>query len=177
MLSFKQLCEEREDPDRFPEYYKAPKTATIKQIADRYFKTGDKLRDVDWVGKGEYHIMASIRELDKYKEHNWSRFKSRRGDAKWEELVQSIKKEGIKTPVQVFLYEDEKRIRLGEGNHRLGVAKELGIKKIPVVFFFYKGDKDKQAKVDYSKFEKELADQDKEFDALLQKLLGEIDDE
>ncbi len=142
MKSFKQVLKE----SRFPEYYNTSKNTSVKKIADRYFKTGDKLYDVDWVGKGNYHILADVRELEKIKEYNWSRKKSRRGEERWDELVDDIKRNGFKEPVQIYLYRNEKRLNLGEGNHRLGVARELGIKKIPAIFFFYMGTskKDKE---------------------------------
>lgn len=125
---------------RHPQYYKTSKNSSVKKVADRYFKTGDKLYDVDWV-RGEYHVLANVKELEKLKEHNWSRKHSRIGEEKYEELYQDIKENGIKLPVQVFFWQHERRASLGEGNHRLAIAKELGIKKIPTVFVFWKGTK------------------------------------
>lgn len=164
---------------RHPQYYKTSKNTPLKKIADRYYKTGDKLYDVDWV-RGEYHIMASVKDLERIKEHNWSRKHSRIGPEEYEKLYQDIKENGIKLPVQVFFYQYEGRAKLGEGNHRLAIAKELGIKKIPTVFVFWKGDKPKDEDIEYGseldnmlakkKFEKEMEDSDKEMEKLFKEL-------
>lgn len=168
-----------EEASNFPKYYRTSKNASVKKIADRYFKTGDKLYDVRWTD-GEYHILANVKELEKIKEHDWSRKHSRIGPERYEELYQDIKQNGIKLPVQVMLYQYEGRAKLGEGNHRLAIAKELGIKKIPTVFVFWKGERPKEEDIELDsalddmrkkkKFEKDMDDEDAEMKKLFKEL-------
>lgn len=176
MKEYTEFIEERSN---FPTYYKTSKNTPLKKVADRYFKTGDKLYDVRWTD-GEYHIMANVRDLEKIKEHDWSRKRSRIGPERYEELYQDIKKNGIKLPVQVMLYQHEGRAKLGEGNHRLAIAKELGIKKIPTVFVFWKGTKPKEEEIEDGspldderksrKFKQSMDDDDAEMKKLFREL-------
>lgn len=152
-------------------YYKTSKNTPLKKIAKRYYATGDKLYDVDWV-RGDYHIMAPVKDLDSIKEHNWSRKKSRRSAEDYEELYQDIKNNGIQQPIQVFLYQYENRAVLGEGNHRLAIAKELGIKKIPTVFTFWKGTKPEKDEGFDKIMDKFKADKEEENTKRLFKKLG-----
>lgn len=78
-----------------------------------------------------------VSELDKYKE--WSRLTPRDGDAAYQALKKDIEKNGIKEPVYITLTKDDDQalMYLGEGNHRLRAAKELGIENIPVRFVSY----------------------------------------
>ena len=164
MKSYKQLTEKYD-------WYYPKKNATIKEIEDRYYSDGDKANDNFKTSGGEYYtIIAKTKEIDKYKEYNWSNNKFRRKNFDpdyWDELVDNIKKNGIKYPLIIILYEHEpKRAHVGEGNHRLGIAKQLGIKEIPVRFLFYKGNK--------NKFDKE---EDKEFDRMLDQVRKDRDEE
>jgi hypothetical protein len=56
------------------------------------------------------------------------------------ELLAAIKKDGIQSPIDITLAKKGKSY-VGEGNHRLAVARELGIKKVPVLFSFYQEGK------------------------------------
>jgi len=80
----------------------------------------------------KYFEYISINEIEKYKEFN------REDEKKWgsadnslEELVEDIKKNGIKTPITLQIDSNNNAL-IVEGNTRLAAAKKLGIKNIPV---------------------------------------------
>ena len=57
-------------------------------------------------------------------------------------LKSEIAEEGIKEPLIVQIYRHGKvKVKIGEGNHRHAIAKELGIKHLPVRFLFWEGDR------------------------------------
>ena len=126
--------------------------------------------------------MASVKELDKYKEYNWSHkdFRKKNWEPKyWNELLQGIKKDGVREPLIITLYKNERRAKISEGNHRLGVAKELGLKDLPVRFLYYMGDKPKPPEKKNKVLDKMLSDIEKEkeeknINKLLKQILGEI---
>lgn len=177
MKTYKQLVEKYQ-------WYYPKKNTTIKDIEDRYYSEGDKANDNFKTSGGEYYtIMAKTREIDKYKEYNWSNKHFRRKNFDpdyWDELVSDIKKNGIKYPLIIILYEHEPdKAHVGEGNHRLGIAKQLGIKEIPVRFLFYKGQKKKVDTEDDEEFDRIMTQVNKEKDEeeindLLKSILGEI---
>ena len=165
------------------EWYRIKGKPTIKEIAERYYDEGDKAHDSGQTKTGRpYTIIASVKELDKYKEYDWNKKHFRKRDIEpeyWNKLVKSIKKEGIKEPIYLILYKNERRGRIGEGNHRLGVAKEIGLKEVPVIFEYYMGKKPKPPEKPDKGFEKMLSDLEKEqeeihINKLLKQLLGEI---
>lgn len=59
------------------------------------------------------------------------------GRVKWDQIVESMRNDGFHPdrPVEFILGKYPKR-RLHQGHHRLGVALELGITPIPVLFRF-----------------------------------------
>lgn len=127
---------------RRPSYYNIPHVdrfkVSIEDVAENYFDYGQKLYDVDW-NKGEKHIVVPTMILDKHKE--WNRYRnnpnSHNTPEEWDELKADIERNGITTPVHITLYKKSRKILMTEGNHRLAIAKELGIRLIPVVFFFH----------------------------------------
>lgn len=123
-------------------YWKIPKSAvrdvTVNDVAIQWRKFGHKLYDVNW-NDGKYHILAKTSELNKIKEYNRNET-THYTEEDWDELRAGIKKNGIEIPVHVTVYrKGDTLAKLTEGNHRLVIAKELNIKEIPVVFFFYQG--------------------------------------
>ena len=84
-----------------------------------------------------YHAYYSVEELMPYREYDWGPAKHRGSQAEWGKLMNSIKK-GF-DPRQPLVVQVGKNgvAKIGEGNHRLAVAKELGIEKVPVYFLFY----------------------------------------
>ncbi len=55
-----------------------------------------------------------------------------------DKLRKDIQKNGIKNPLMLHISRQDKGVNvyLGEGNHRLGLALELGIPKVPVRFYY-----------------------------------------
>lgn len=106
----------------------------IDHIAKMWADLRVKLYDVSWT-KGEYHIIADRRSLEAIKEFDRAR-KPLNTPEIMAELTEKLKKEGFTIPVHVTLSRLGKKPVMTEGNHRIVIAKKLGIKKIPVVFFF-----------------------------------------
>lgn len=79
--------------------------------------------------------------LWRYREYTWTKEKSRysaSGDpSRWDRLVQSLTTEGWKEsdPAIFEIGYEDKHAKLGEGNHRLAVARQVGLAKVPVRFF------------------------------------------
>lgn len=158
MKTFKSLIE------RYT-YYSPQKYTSIRSVEKRYYEDGDKTHDNFKTISGEYYaIMTDINEVDKYKEYTWSSKKFRRKDFDpeyWDGLVEDIRKNGIRSPIIIILYKHEpNKAHIGEGNHRLGVAKEIGLKELPVRFEFWMGDEKRKKK----------SKPDKEFDRMLKKV-------
>jgi ParB-like chromosome segregation protein Spo0J len=55
---------------------------------------------------------------------------------KWDNLKKSIEEEGVKETL-IFQVGKNGVAKVAEGNHRLAIAKELGIDKVPVKFLFF----------------------------------------
>lgn len=151
------------------EWYKPKGNSSVKNIAERYYDEGDKAHDSGKTYAGNsYTIIATVKELDKYKEYDWNKKNFRQIDWKpeyWVKLKKDIKKKGVREPLIITLYKNERRAKISEGNHRLGIAKELGLKDLPVRFLYYMGDKPKPPEKP-----------DKEFDALIAKVAKEKED-
>jgi hypothetical protein len=73
--------------------------------------------------------MLPVEELEKLATHD--RRKEPFG-TDMDELKADIQKNGIKEPLELGYNHAEKKAVIWDGNHRLGVAKELGIKELPV---------------------------------------------
>ena len=74
-----------------------------------------------------------MEELIPYKEYTRSREYNKGGPDEWDSLKESIETEGIKDPLVLFFGRNGVA-KIGEGNHRLAVAQELGIDFLPVRF-------------------------------------------
>jgi len=111
-------------------YYNIPSGAKIKDVVDKWSSKGDKLYDDD------VHAVFPAEEVWPYHEYTWSRDSARRSPDEWDELYEAMKKGGWsrKKPAVVLVGKNGKA-KVGEGNHRLAMAMELGI-DVPVVFEF-----------------------------------------
>lgn len=74
--------------------------------------------------------MVKTSTIDKYKE--FTREKPMGGEARFQKLKSNIEKYGIKEPLIIIYYKYDNTAYLAEGNHRLRIAKELGLPKVPV---------------------------------------------
>jgi len=95
----------------------------------------------------------SVQELWPLREYTWTRDKARPGFArvqgksvelsgpeKWDALLEDMKTRGWDPgdPLQVDIGSDG-GVKVGEGNHRLAIARKLGMTKVPVEFRFLTG--------------------------------------
>lgn len=82
-------------------------------------------------------LELNVSEIDKVREYNRSRniYCSKRNPEEFDELYEDIKQKGIQKEGRIRLSRNEKyevAAILGEGNHRLAVAKLLGISTMPI---------------------------------------------
>ena len=130
-------------------YYKIEKPyPSLKKIQEEWVK-GQKAydpreNDSKYV---EYAFDYTIEEIMPYREYIWTRLTSRDGrlkienewkwipgPIKWDLLRELMKKDQWLDPIKVFIGKDN--IKVGEGNHRLAIAQELGKREVPVQFIF-----------------------------------------
>ena len=105
----------------------------------------------------EMPIYFHIDELLPYREYVWTRDEARQFPEEWDALKESMAAEGFleDRPVQVYLGKNGV-MKVGEGNHRLAIAQELGIEQIPVRFFWQQEVWLEQQLTPYEKREKAL---------------------
>ena len=86
--------------------------------------------------------MISISELWKVREYDRKMvdgFTGKNTESEMKKLKADIKKNGIKEHGHVSIdrrKNGDVEVLLGEGNHRLGIAKEVGIKEMPIMFSY-----------------------------------------
>lgn len=106
---------------------------TIEGIGKLYAEHDYKL--IDNILEMEF----TVKELDKYKEFKRTVSDGNLTQQNWDELKDDIKKKGIKD-YGILGFSKQRngnvKVTLGEGNHRLAIAKELGIKKMKVKLYF-----------------------------------------
>jgi tRNA nucleotidyltransferase/poly(A) polymerase len=99
-----------------------------KWVNDPYGKAYDE----------KVHGYYTPEELWKYREFNWTRKNARGGSKDWDKLSDILLDKGWdENKPLVFIIGKNGVAKVGEGNHRLAIAKEIGIDKIPVVFDFW----------------------------------------
>jgi len=118
-------------------YYKINPNApiSVEEVIELWV-SGHKAEDE--VRVPGYHGMYSTEDLEQYREWPDDRLRNRQPSAEYQNLRSKIEKEGIIEPLVVQVYKDGKA-KIGEGNHRHAIAKELGIKHLPVRFLFWQG--------------------------------------
>lgn len=83
------------------------------------------------------HAWYPIGRVLPYREYRWTREDARRSPEEWDELKEAMASEGWDENQPVFmLVGRDGKVQVGEGNHRLAIAKELGIDMVPVQFQF-----------------------------------------
>jgi hypothetical protein len=115
---------------RRPSYYRPEPGTMMRDIIENYVKHGDKTYDDVY--------LFPLGLIWPYREYTWTREKARRSPGEWDTLLQSMKDKGWteNDPAHVLVGKNG-RAKVGEGNHRLAIAKELGIRLIPVTFHFW----------------------------------------
>lgn len=127
-------------------YYDLEPGTPIKEIVQRWAKHEPAQKAYDRSMPQFY----AAKDLWPHREYTWTRDTARSGLAKvgnetvllpgplkWDALIEDMKKNGWdpKDPLHFEVGRNGKT-KVGEGNHRLAIAKEIGLKKIPVVFHF-----------------------------------------
>lgn len=69
-----------------------------------------------------------------YREYAWSRHHNRYDQATWDALRDDIARDGFREPAILSYNHNTGEAYFGEGNHRIGIALELGI-PLPVVVY------------------------------------------
>ena len=117
----------------------------LEGIIARWQQNGEKLYDYDMP------VMIPVRDLWKHREYTWTREDSRSGHLtiggkvidltgpqKWDALTEELREHGWKKDSPLYFTIGRKGgAKVGEGNHRLAIARGLGIQQIPVSFGFY----------------------------------------
>lgn len=126
-------------------YYKpGPGPIDLDEVERRWAEQWDKIYD------NSMPIMVPVRDLWKHREYTWTREKSRSGNAKVDGktvyLSGPLKWDAIKADMELRGWDKDEPIhfmvgrnggmKVGEGNHRLAIAREIGMSKVPVWFHF-----------------------------------------
>ena len=88
-----------------------------------------------------FEVILETKDVNDYREYDREKFvddwNGRNTFSEYNELKNDIKKNGIKSAGILHLERDGDNVGviLGEGNHRLAIAKELKIKKFPIKFY------------------------------------------
>ena len=108
---------------------------SIEEIIELWIR-GNKAYDYDRAPG--YHGMYSTKELDQYREWSDDRLRNSQDSEEYQNLKAEIAKDGVIEPLVVQVSKDGEA-KIGEGNHRHAIAKELGIQQLPVRFLFWQG--------------------------------------
>lgn len=126
-------------------YYRASPDLTIEGVVEKWALEGAKIR-----GEG-VHVWLDPKDVWPLREYTWTRDNSRAGvtyvdgklvdlpgPQKWDALKEDLKKNGWRKdqqPVMVLVGKDGSA-KVTEGNHRLAIAREIRMRKVPVQFIF-----------------------------------------
>lgn len=133
-------------------YYEAKPGMTVKDFVSRW-QAGDKAYDYSMP------VMMDIEDLWKYRDYTRNRKfvksgfswpydsdegKLERsskqllsGEAKWDAMLLSMDKYGWNKQEPLYLYVGQDgKAKVGEGNHRLAIWREMGKKEVPVIVIF-----------------------------------------
>ena len=104
---------------------------SVHDVISRWQKAGDKLYD------DAQPVMLPTEDIFPFREFDRSREGGRNSPEEWDQIVSWMKATGWdpKKPLHMLIGK-EGGAKVGEGNHRLAIAKQLGIKTIPVQFHF-----------------------------------------
>lgn len=99
-----------------------------------------KIVGMNWVLYDDVQpVMVPVSELWRHREYTWTRDDSRMTPEEWDLLKASLKK-GWDAKHWIYIQVGQKGgVKVGEGNHRLAIAREIGIRKLPVRIDFYVG--------------------------------------
>ena len=104
---------------------------SIEDVRDAWVHCGLKAYEFD-----TFHAKYLPEELWPYREYNRSREIANMEPEMWDTLTEKMKSEGWKDSKPAYVEIGKNGIvKVGEGNHRLAIAKQLGI-MVPVMFHF-----------------------------------------
>ena len=120
----------------------------LQTIIDRWQKHKPRQK----MYESDQPVWIPIRKLWPLREYTWTRDKARSGYAqvkgnsvwldgplKWDAIKEDMKMQGWDRSEPLYLNIGHSGVKVGEGNHRLAIAKELGIREIPVRFLYQTG--------------------------------------
>lgn len=120
--------------------YKPNTPQKIKEIATGILEKSKQgvLNPNIYLFDKRYAEMVSVAELDKFKEFDRAGSEAEHWNtANVQKLLNEIRVNGIDEALMLAYYQAERKAMLIEGNHRLAVAKMLGIKELPVIVTRY----------------------------------------
>jgi hypothetical protein len=108
---------------------------SIEEIIELWIR-GNKAYDYN--REPGYHGMYPTEELEKYREWTDNRLRNPQDSEEYQNLKAEILEDGVIEPIIIQVSRDGEA-KIGEGNHRHAIAKELGIEQLPVRFVFWQG--------------------------------------
>lgn len=127
----------KELPGHLKEHFK-DSTVSLKSITELFAHHNIALRDSEQLMVPTEQLIH-YREFDRKVVDNWT---GKMSGEEREELKQNIKEKGFDKTQYLMLTiirePDRVEVYLGEGNHRLSIARELNIKKLPLKFHYIK---------------------------------------
>jgi len=83
-------------------------------------------------------MMVPVKDLWEHREYTWKRGDARRSVPEWDALKAALKASGwSKDDPLIFFIGSQGGQKVGEGNHRLAISRELGVREVPVRFIFW----------------------------------------
>lgn len=102
---------------------------SIGEVLSRWAEDGDKPRSWDSI-----QVNYPLKDVWRYREYTWTREDARLSPAEWDELKASMRTGWEKDNPLIIQFGRNGVAKVGEGNHRLAIARDLGWKTIPVRF-------------------------------------------
>jgi len=118
-------------------YYDWTTGMALRDVIRRWQENGEKMYD------RSMPVMVPLSDLWPHREYTWKRGSARRSPEEWDDLAASMKRGWQKREPLHFSIGRKGGAKVGEGNHRLAIARQLGIKQIPVEFHFQSGKVEK----------------------------------
>ena len=131
------------DPESW--YYDYESGMTLEDVIDRWQKQRpgktsrggvmprQKMRD------DSMPLAVPLEVVWPYREYTWSRGHARRTAEEWDDLLESMREGWNADKPLLFAIGREGGAIVGEGNHRLAIARSLGFSEVPVRFVFQSG--------------------------------------
>lgn len=136
-------------PESFPVYLRS--IGDIKSACNNFFKSEITVYNIiklfsqhNNIVVDSIQLMVPPESLIPYREYTRDvvdGYTGKHTEAEFNDLKSRIAKNGITEPLMLCLARlksGDVKVYLGEGNHRLKIATELDIKKVPLRFVYYK---------------------------------------